>query len=114
MPFTNPAIQSGNVCLVSGLSFSGSSGSPVLLHQKGIPSVRDHHFVPPKIMGIMYGHWWEVSETPEMLRHSELPYFTRADSVTSLLMTMGIRLDAPAPGEQHARVLLVKTCLACS
>ena len=34
IPFTNPQIGTADVTLVSGLSFRGSSGSPVILHQK--------------------------------------------------------------------------------
>jgi hypothetical protein len=82
VPFTNKEIKTSDVMLVSGLSFSGSSGSPVLSHSKlsgaavpyltgaQEPSQLQYSFIPiirwinnnityPKLIGIMSGHWEE-------------------------------------------------------
>ncbi len=89
--FVNSAIRSDDVVLVSGLSFSGSSGSPVFLHRKGIratpPLVAD--FVPATLIGIMSGHSMEAGSLPEMLRHTGLSYFTRSTSILDLLGECG-------------------------
>jgi hypothetical protein len=85
--FSNSDIRTADVSLVSGLSFAGSSGSVVLLHEKGIPpgDILDPRYVPPTILGIMSGHWWEPSDEPDMFRHSGLSYFTRSTSILALL-----------------------------
>ena len=91
VPFTHDSISTADVTLVSGLSFSGSSGSPVLLHQKGLRTsglVVDPAFTPAMLLGIMSGHWWDVTEKPAMFKHSGLSYFTRATSISLLLDTM--------------------------
>lgn len=92
-PFSNKNIKTKDVMLVSGLSFSGSSGSPVFLHQKGtMPSGKDYfceppHYVPPTIIGIMSGHWWDDEvNTPAMFKkHSGLSYFTTSRSILELI-----------------------------
>ncbi len=85
--FVNSAIKSDDVVLLSGLSFAGSSGSPVFLHRKGIratpPLVAD--FVPATLIGLMSGHSMEAGPMPEMLRHTGLSYFTRSTSILELL-----------------------------
>jgi len=84
-------IQSGDIVLVNGLSFSGSSGSPVFLHRKGIratlPLVAD--FVPATVIGIMSGHGTEPGPLPEILQHTGLSYFTRSTSILELLKESG-------------------------
>ena len=88
IPFSNPGISTSDVTLVSGLSFSGSSGSLVLLHEKGIPPgvIVDPMYAPPTIIGIMSGHWWEsVADEPEMFRHAGLSYYTRSTAIIDLL-----------------------------
>ena len=88
LQFTNPGIPTNDVTLVSGLSFSGSSGSLVMLHEKGLPpggDIVDSRYVPPTILGIMSGHWREFSKEPEMFRHSGLSYYTRATAILELL-----------------------------
>lgn len=89
--FVNSAIRTADVVLVSGLSFSGSSGSPVFLHRKGIratpPLVAD--FVPATLIGIMSGHSMEAGPLPEMLRHTGLSYLTRSTSILELLEACG-------------------------
>jgi hypothetical protein len=90
IPFTNQQIKTANVTLVSGLSFSGSSGSPVILHEKGIQVNVAHfsggNYTPPMIVGIMSGHVNEKDpDLPELLQHTGLSYFTRSDSILELL-----------------------------
>ena len=74
---------------MSGLSFSGASGSPLLSHEKrggsngfGEPSFDDHVAVS-KIIGIMSGHLLEEQEG--LFDHSGLSYFTRAPSIQALV-----------------------------
>lgn len=84
--FTNPEIKTANTALVSGLSFSGSSGSPLILHAKGIETELDStSYVPPKVIGIMSGHWQESSNLPKLLEHSGLSYYTRSTSILGLI-----------------------------
>ncbi len=85
--FVNSQIKSEDVVLVSGLSFKGSSGSPVILHSKGIkvdPPLNSW-YVPAKIIGIMSGHWNESGPVSSMLEHSGLSYFTRSTSILEML-----------------------------
>lgn len=86
-PFTNPDIKTTDVTLVTGLSFSGSSGSLVMLHEKGIPPgvITDTRYTPEKIIGIMSGHWWESEKEPKMFHHSGLSYYTRSTAIIKLL-----------------------------
>lgn len=86
--FSNKSVRTSDVVLVSGLSFSGSSGSVIILHEKGIKAgagLTGSGHVPPKIIGIMSGHWWEPRSEPEMFRHSGLSYFTRSTAILELL-----------------------------
>ena len=60
IPVENPSIPTKDVTLVSGMSFAGSSGSPVFSLQKGIPLAGgvDHDaYAPPRLIGIMSGHF---------------------------------------------------------
>lgn len=86
--FNHKDVRTSDVTLVSGLSFSGSSGSVVILHEKSIKpgaGLQNPAYVPPKILGIMSGHWPEPGTTPEMFSHSGLSYYTRSTSILSLL-----------------------------
>ncbi len=88
IPFTNSGIKTDNVSLVSGLSFSGSSGSPVILHEKGVrvgAGLTGGNYVSPKILGIMSGHWWGQEPAGDMFFHSGLSYFTRAPAILEVL-----------------------------
>jgi hypothetical protein len=88
IPFSNSSIPTPDVTLVSGLSFSGSSGSPVLLHRKGIrlgAGLTGGGNVEPKILGIMSGHWWDEEPSSGMFFHSGLSYFTRTTAICELL-----------------------------
>jgi hypothetical protein len=87
-PFTNGSIATDDIGLIAGLSFAGSSGSPLFLHQKGLGPGGDVvtlDYTPACIIGIMSGHWREPSAEPAMFRHSGLSYFTRATSINALL-----------------------------
>ena len=86
--FSNHAIATSDVTLVSGLSFSGSSGSVVFLHEKGVKvgnGLVNTGYVEPKVLGIMSGHFWEPDATPKMFMHSGLSYFTRSTSILELM-----------------------------
>jgi hypothetical protein len=88
-PFENKEIPTANVCLVSGLSFSGSSGSMVLSHAKGTKNLSiggSQKYVEPKVIGIMSGHWKDTEG--EMFAHSGLSYFTRSTSIIGLIRTV--------------------------
>jgi hypothetical protein len=93
-PFNNDSIRTADVTLVSGLSFAGSSGSPVISHEKHERGVLTGSFdtmlIPPEILGIMSGHWWEENETPEMFKHSGLSYYTRSTSILKLIYDNGL------------------------
>jgi len=92
--YRNSAIQSEDIVLVSGMSFSGSSGSPIILHSKDQHS--DFVFISgqpiktklieAKVIGIMAGHYDEVFGTmPDMLVHTGLSYFVRSTSILDLI-----------------------------
>jgi hypothetical protein len=87
--FSNEQVPTADVMLVSGLSFSGSSGSPVSNMPRGIPpggDISDPNYLPALIIGIMSGHWWEdAGDAPEMFRHSGLSYLTRSTSLRALI-----------------------------
>lgn len=83
IPFQNPGIKTSDVILVNGLSFSGSSGSPVLSHRR--PQPVGAPFGPPRILGIMSGHWWDNPDDYPMFRHSGLSYFTRATAIREVI-----------------------------
>lgn len=86
VPFSNPQIRTADVTLVSGLSFRGSSGSPVLLHHKPAPPIGAPGTGSlPIVLGIMSGHWWDESIEPSIFRHSGLSYFTRGTSIHALV-----------------------------
>jgi hypothetical protein len=88
IPFTNPAIKTTDVLLVSGLSFSGSSGSPVFSHEKGISvgqGFSGGNYVAAKLIGLMSGHWWNDEPTVGMFFHSGLSYLTRSTAILELV-----------------------------
>lgn len=88
IPFAHSDVKTTDVTLVSGLSFSGSSGSVVILHEKSIKpgaGLANPSYVPPKILGIMSGHWPEPGPTPAMFLHSGLSYYTRSTSIINVL-----------------------------
>jgi hypothetical protein len=89
--YANSSVKTQDVTLVTGMSFGGSSGSPVFSLQKGYPLAGggdNEHFAPPKLIGIMSGHFEEESQTPPIFRHSGLSYYTRSTSIIALLSTI--------------------------
>jgi hypothetical protein len=81
-PFQNKGIRSADVLLVSGLSFSGSSGSPVYTHP--MTNLRGNR-IPPFLVGIMSGHWTDGQGQTYPAHHSGLSYFTRSTSIRAVL-----------------------------
>jgi len=85
--FHHKDIKTGDVCLVTGLSFGGASGSPVVL-----PFNPAQYILPrtspkqQKLVGIMSGHWdnsdLSSSGKPD---HTGLSYFTRSTSILALI-----------------------------
>jgi len=65
-------IPTSQTCLVEGLSFGGSSGSPIM-------RINKQHV---ELMGIMSGHFNEAGEAE---KHSGLSYFTKADSIKRII-----------------------------
>lgn len=87
IPFNHPDLKTNDTMLVSGLSFSGSSGSVVLLHEKGVEVAPplDGPYTPSMIIGIMSGHWPLPGTSPELFNHSGLSYLTRSTAILELL-----------------------------
>lgn len=94
IPFINPEhIETSDVTLVNGFSFSGSSGSPVVIHEKTFETPRGSGRLPRMIIGIMSGHLPDPPEgTPTELApvvhpmfHSGLSYFTRSQIIIDLV-----------------------------
>lgn len=85
--------KTSDTCLVNGLSFGGSSGSPVFSYPKGIKigaglkySGNGNSYVEPRLIGIMSGHWDE-QYTKE---HTGLSYFTKSTSILKLIEAHGL------------------------
>lgn len=90
LDFNNSGIKTKDVLLVSGMSFSGSSGSPVISKEVGFlakPPIKCGNHVPEKVIGIMSGHWWAEADYPEIFKHSGLSYFTCSSSILHLIRT---------------------------
>lgn len=98
--FINAEIKTQDVTLVTGLSFGGSSGSPVVLLPKGTPYVQihDYKYIGPKIIGIMTGHARDLKLAPQVPEdditlkdkpllgpYSGLSYYTRSTAIHDLL-----------------------------
>ena len=82
--FSNRNIPTADTMLVSGLSFSGSSGSPVVSHLKGgMPGFIGPDYCPPKVIGIMSGHWIEKEQ--DVFAHSGLSYLTRSTAILEMI-----------------------------
>ncbi|MFX9181044.1 hypothetical protein ABTN76_20040, partial [Acinetobacter baumannii] len=79
-------------CLVTGLSFGGSSGSPVFTYEVGFNCPEgikySGRYVEPKLIGIMSGHWFD--KIPEKFNHKGISYFTKATSILSLIADYGL------------------------
>jgi hypothetical protein len=100
--FEHPSIKTGDAGLVSGLSFQGASGSPLISHTKrgasnGFGEVSfDDHVEESKVIGIMSGHL--LAESGGLFDHSGLSYYTRSPSIDALInlaRTHGFRNETP-------------------
>jgi hypothetical protein len=88
VPFENDSIETDCVVLVSGFSFSGSSGSPVISHAKGMKvgsGLEGGRYAPPRLLGIMSGHFRDRDTEPAMFQHTGLSYYTSSIAMLSLL-----------------------------
>jgi hypothetical protein len=93
IPFGNSQIPTTDVLLVSGLSFSGSSGSPVFVMNRGLRpggAVSDPTWRPARLIGIMSGHFEETTQVPSMFRHSGLSYLTRSTAIIEVMRTANL------------------------
>ena len=91
--FTHQDIPTTDTMLVSGLSFSGSSGSPVFALSRGIRpggDISDPTWRPARLIGVMSGHFLESEGIPAMFAHTGLSYLTRSTSVIKLFEEAGI------------------------
>ena len=99
MAYSNDAIKTGDALLLSGLSFSGSSGSPVVAHPERMRTMR--------VLGVMSGHLPEAADGRDRtLVHGGLSYMTRATSVRALIAVAraaGFRASAIYSGLESAR-----------
>lgn len=87
----NSNIKTNEAVLVNGFSFSGSSGSPVILHEKSIKpgsGLINPSYVPAKLIGVMAGHFWDKKNTPEMFNHSGLSYFIRSTAILEIINSL--------------------------
>lgn len=98
--YSNKAIKTSAVTLVSGLSFGGSSGSPVFFLPKGLNLTGGNgieinsHYTSWKLIGIMSGHYWDLPQSgepvakndPQLPSHSGLSYFTRSSAIHELFL----------------------------
>jgi hypothetical protein len=102
IPFTNQYVRTKDTILVSGLSFSGASGSPVFLPPRGLApggDIHDPNWRPVLLVGLMTGHFWEPDATPEMFKHTGLSYMTRSSSIWDLLRAAGLVSSTAATPE---------------
>jgi hypothetical protein len=92
LQFHNERIKTGDVLLVSGMSFKSSSGSPVISKQIGFrvtPPLKCD-YIPEKLVGIMSGHWWAGNDDSGNPIHGGLSYFTRSPSILHLIRSNGL------------------------
>ncbi len=109
--FTNKHVKTSATLLVCGLSFAGSSGSPVIAHGRlhGVPTARSFTLgeTPSLLIGIMSGHFDEGSAAvPEMFRHGGLSYLTRSSAILDLIeqaRANGFRNPRPFKGLHSVR-----------
>jgi hypothetical protein len=98
--FSNKAVKTADTLLLSGLSFSGSSGSPVVARATSRDTIR--------VVGVMSGHYWEKdSDSRSLLRHSGLSYLTRSTSIRALVeraRATGYRTSTPFGGLDVSRM----------
>lgn len=89
--YLNSNIKTANTTLVTGLSFGGSSGSPVFFLPKGLNLASEggiqvkSPYTSGKLIGIMSGHWDNPTSSSNTFSHSGLSYFTKVSSICELL-----------------------------
>ncbi len=89
--YVNKTIKSTAARLVTGLSFNGSSGSPIFCNGTKVMqhgNIKISGFIDYKCIGIMAGHlpiFDKNDFTPPMLRHSGLSYFVTSAAILELL-----------------------------
>jgi hypothetical protein len=114
-PFENEGIRTSDVVLLSGLSFGGSSGSPVFTHRKHVvtnaqmfdPWMGSVAVREPVLVGIMSGHFDVPNELPEMFRHSGLSYMTRSTAIVEMIgraRSLAFRNTRPFDGLDSVRM----------
>lgn len=99
LDFKNQAIHTSDVCLVSGLSFSGSSGSPAFSRQKDAVFNYETQclhggIAKAKLIGIMSGHIWDEPREEEI--HSGISYFTKSTAIHELIESYYTKDFGPA------------------
>lgn len=93
LDFTHVDVITGRTCLVSGMSFGGNSGSPIMSHRKSFapPDGKENaEYAPAKLIGIMSGHWWDEAPVNGMFAHSGLSYFTKSTALLNLIRRLGL------------------------
>jgi hypothetical protein len=95
LQFSHASIKWEDILLVSGMSFSGASGSPVISREIGFrtkPPARSsglaihcEGYVPEKLIGIITGHWQSKGDDPDILLHSGLSYITRSTAILHII-----------------------------
>ena len=92
--FNNDGIKTDDVSLVTGLSFGGSSGSPVISQPIGSPPEGIPHgwpppsedYIPSRLVGVMSGHFpFSDHNGPGIPLHAGLSYFTRSTTILALI-----------------------------
>lgn len=87
--FVHSSIKSSHARLVTGLSFGGSSGSPIAnlgtqISTNGPLVITGA--VEPRVIGIMAGHWWSDNGAPDFIKkHTGLSYFVASTAIFELL-----------------------------
>jgi len=79
LPFKNDAVE-GEIVLVSGLSFGGSSGSPVISIPVGNKGIGVGRVLESKLVGIMAGHLVDKDD-----KHKGLSYFIKSPKIIDTL-----------------------------
>jgi hypothetical protein len=89
IPFSHDSIPTTGTVLVSGMSFHGSSGSPVVTPQMGVPhgimdfqvgNQKEESFRPARVIGIMTGKF-STNEIGADFTHAGLSYFTLSSCI---------------------------------
>ena len=93
--YSSDFIDRKSALLLEALSFSGSSGSPILANAYGISLNQSHSswdigYRKVKVIGIMSGHFREEDKVDQKFRHAGLSYCHKS----TLLLEMLSQLDS--------------------